>query len=90
MPNLIIGHSGVAKKGGGPPRAARPRGGISYKPHVIIFLNHFKQLLLGYIAYLLIVNHLTVVPRRKVAEMGPAISFTLWCIPASIKKILFY
>ena len=28
-------------------------------------------------------------PRRKVAEMGPAISFTLWCITASIEKIWF-
>ena len=35
-------------------------GGISDKLYVIIFLNYFDQLLLGYVAYLLIVNHLTV------------------------------
>ena len=61
--------SGVAIEGGGggPPRAKRPGGGILDKLYVIIFLNCFEQLLLGYIAYLLIVNHLTVLPRRKVA-----------------------
>ena len=35
-------------------------GGILDKLYVIIFLNYFEQLLLDYIAYLLIVNHLTV------------------------------
>ena len=52
-------------------------GGILDKLYVVIFLYYFEQLLLGYIAYMLIVNHLTVLPRRKVAEMGSAISFTL-------------
>ena len=63
--------------------------GILDKLCVIIFLNYFEQLLLGYIAYLLIVNHLTVLPRCKVAEMGPDISFMLWCVSVSIKKIGF-
>ena len=35
-------------------------GGILDKLYVIICLNYFDQLLLDYIAYLLIVNHLTV------------------------------
>ena len=77
--------SGVARGGG---RRSAAGGGILDKLYVIIFLSHYDQLLLGYIAYLLIANHLTVLPRRKVtAEMGSATSLTLWCIPASIKKI---
>ena len=61
-------------------RAVRPGGGILDELYVIIFLNYFEHLLLGYIAYLLIVNHILLcclAPRRRVAEMGPAISFTL-------------
>ena len=54
---LYLSVSGVAGGGGG---------GISDKLYVIIiFLNYFEQLLLGYIAYLLIVNHLTVLPSAQ-------------------------
>ena len=81
--------SGIARgAGGGLPRAARLGGGILDKLYVIIFLSYYDQLLLGYIPYLLIVNHLTVLPRRKVTEITPAISFTLWCILREYKKDL--
>ena len=45
-----------------PPRAARPGDAILDKLYEVIFLYYFEQLLLGYIAYMLIVNHLTVLP----------------------------
>ena len=60
--DIISAHSGVARGGSGPPRVARPGSGILDKLYVIIFLNDFDQLLLSYIAYLLIVNHFTVLP----------------------------
>ena len=52
-----------------------------------IFLN--KHVLICYIAYLLIVNHLTVLPDAlaQSCKSGPTISFSLRCIPASIIKI---
>ena len=53
-------------KGGG--RSAP--GGILDKHYVIICLNYFDQLLLGYIAYLLIVNHLTVLPSAQAQSYG--------------------
>ena len=40
------------------------------KLYVIIFLNYFEQLLLGYIAYFLIVNHLTVLPSAQAQSCG--------------------
>ena len=42
------------------------------KLYVIIFPNHiyFEQLLLGYIAYFLIVNHLTVLPSAQAQSRG--------------------
>ena len=46
----------------------------------LIILNNYYLAILSQIILLC-----CPVPRRKVAEMGPAISFTLWCIPASIK-----
>ena len=45
-------------------------GGILDKLYVIIFLNYFEQLLLGYIAYLLIVNHLTVLLSAQAQSCG--------------------
>ena len=45
-------------------------GGILDKLYVIICLNYFDQLLLGYIAYLLIVNHLTVLPSAQAQSYG--------------------
>ena len=59
------------------------------KLYVIFFPNYFEQPLLCYIAYLLIVNHLTMLPNAQTQSCGnePAISFTLQCIPASIIKI---
>ena len=45
-------------------------GGILDKLCVIIFLNYFTQPLLGYIAYLLIVNHLTVLPSAQAHSCG--------------------
>ena len=62
--------SGVARGGGGPPRTARLGGGIFDKLFVIIFLNYFEQPLLGYIADLLIVNHLTVLPSTQAQSCG--------------------
>ena len=57
--------SGVARgKGIGPPRAARPGGDILDK-HYVVFFNNFEQPLLCYIAYLLISNHLTVLPNAQ-------------------------
>ena len=40
------------------------------KSFVIVFLNYFEQPLLGYIAYLLIVNHLTVLPSAQAQSYG--------------------
>ena len=40
------------------------------KLYVIIFLNYFEQLLVGYIAYFVIVNHLTVLPSAQVQSCG--------------------
>ena len=40
------------------------------KLYVIIFLNYFEQPLLGYTAYLLIVNHLTVLPSAQAQCCG--------------------
>ena len=54
--------SGVARGGG--------RGGILDKLYAIICLNYFDQLLLDYIAYLLIVNHLTVLPSAQAQSYG--------------------
>ena len=49
----------------------RSRGkGILDKLYVIICLNYFDQLLLGYIAYLLIVNHLTVLSSAQALSYG--------------------
>ena len=45
-------------------------GGILDKLYVIIFPNYFEQLLLGYIAYFLIVNHLTVLPSAQAQSCG--------------------
>ena len=45
-------------------------GGILDKLYVIICLNYFDLLLLGYIAYLLIVNHLTVLPSAQAQSYG--------------------
>ena len=45
-------------------------GSILDKLYVIIFLNYFEQLLLGYIAYLLIVNHLTALPSAQARSCG--------------------
>ena len=59
----MIPHSGVARGGGG--GAVRPGGGILDKLYVIIFLNYFEQPLFSYIAYLLIGNHLTVLPSAQ-------------------------
>ena len=49
---------------------SRGGGGILDKLYVIICLNYFDQLLLGYIAYLLIVNHLTVLPSAQAQSYG--------------------
>ena len=80
----ILYTSGVARKGRG-----GGGGGILDKLHVIFFPNHFEQPLLCYIAYLLIVNHLTVLLNAQAQRCGngPAISFTLQYVPASIIKI---
>ena len=53
------------------------------------FPNYFEQPLLCCIAYLLVVNHLTVLLNTlaQTCGNGPAISFTLQCIPASLIKI---
>ena len=54
-------------KGGG----GGGKGGILDQLYVIIiFLNYFEQPLLGYIAYLLIVNHLTVLPSAQAQSCG--------------------
>ena len=45
-------------------------GSILDKLYVIICVNYFDQLLLGYIAYLLIVNHLTVLPSAQAQSYG--------------------
>ena len=45
-------------------------GGILDKLYVIICPNYFDQLLLGYIAYLLIVNHLTVLASAQAQSYG--------------------
>ena len=55
--------SGVVRGGGG-------GGGILDKLYVVIFLYYFQQLLLGYIAYMLIVNHLTVLPCAQAQSCG--------------------
>ena len=58
------------------------------------FPNYFEQPLLCYIAYLLLllcytVDHVTVLLKAQAQSggNGPAISFTLQCIPASIIKV---
>ena len=40
------------------------------KLYVSICLNYFDQLLLGYVAYLLFVNHLTVLPSAQAQSYG--------------------
>ena len=67
--------SGVAR-GCGPPRAALPGGGILDKLYVIIFLSYFEQLLLGYIAYLLIVNHISPHPFPTRQHTSPLTPYT--------------
>ena len=63
---------------GGPPRGAA----FLDKLYVIFFPNYFEQsLLICYIAYLLIVNHLIVLPKAQVAEMGPPTRLRLDVFP---------
>ena len=45
-------------------------GGILDKLYVIIFLNYFEQPLFGYIACLLIVNYITVLPSAQAQSCG--------------------
>ena len=56
--------------GGGFAPGGTPEGGILDKLYVIIFLNYFEQPLLGNIAYLPIVNHLTVLPSAQAQSCG--------------------
>ena len=62
----------VAKEGWGAVRPKRHAWGAAFWISFmqLIFLNFFEQLLLGYIAYLLIVNHLTVLPRAQAQSCG--------------------
>ena len=69
--NRIVFEQWRSKGGGRSALGGTPGGGgILDKLYVIIFLNCFEQLLLGYISYSLIVNHLTVLPTAQAQSCG--------------------
>ena len=95
----MIPRSGVVRG------AVRPGGGILDKLYVIIFLNYFEQPLLSYVAYLLIGNHLAVLPNAQAQSCrnGPchlvyALVFShkykkdliLMCVMSQLRTVFFF